>query len=481
MAENIIKSRVMLKYDTLANWNSSNLTLKKGEVAIAEVPNNTSNSGLTPPAIGIKVGDGTKTFSQLGWIQAVAGDVYAWAKAATKPNYSASEISGLSEYISGEINDHNTLYRITTGTGTNANKYLLESREVGTDTWTLTSTIDLTSMVSRISTLETWADTSTPLISQIGSKVTYEIEKLDVTDTAVSHQFVTAVSETDGKISVSRSALAASDIASGSLGVARGGTGKSTLASGEVLVGNGTGAVNTRPIDTTVTTNSTALITSGAVKTYVDGSLSGLNGAMHFIGVVTSAIANNSTSVPTIEGRDSYEPQAGDVVLSGSQEFVWTGSNWHLLGDEGSYAVKGSITKSDLATALQNEITGKLNSATAQTTYVTKNGTDRLMTVAEGTKLSGIEAGAEVNIIEAIKIGGTTANVDSTDRSVSLGAMAAKSSVSESDLDSALATKISNIPTGLHAIAYDGDVGHLAQSTTYLVIDCGNASDKLYN
>ena len=63
MAENIIKSRVMLKYDTLVNWNSSNLVLKKGEVAIAEVPSATSDSGLTPPAIGIKVGDGTKTFS----------------------------------------------------------------------------------------------------------------------------------------------------------------------------------------------------------------------------------------------------------------------------------------------------------------------------------------------------------------------------------------------------------------------------------
>jgi len=68
MAENIIKSRIMLKYDTLANWTTSNLVLKKGEVAIAEVASGTSDSGLTPPAIGIKVGDGTKTFAQLGWI-----------------------------------------------------------------------------------------------------------------------------------------------------------------------------------------------------------------------------------------------------------------------------------------------------------------------------------------------------------------------------------------------------------------------------
>jgi L-fucose isomerase-like protein len=38
------------------------------------------------------------------------------------------------------------------------------------------------------------------------------IAALDVTDTAVANQFVTAVSETDGKISVSRSAITASQI-----------------------------------------------------------------------------------------------------------------------------------------------------------------------------------------------------------------------------------------------------------------------------
>lgn len=42
--------------------------------------------------------------------------------------------------------------------------------------------------------------------------ITAEINKLDVEDAAVANQFVTAVSETDGKISVSRAALVAGDI-----------------------------------------------------------------------------------------------------------------------------------------------------------------------------------------------------------------------------------------------------------------------------
>ena len=58
MAENTLLTRIQLKYDTFANWESSSIILKKGEVAIAEVPSETTGSKLMPPAIGIKVGDG---------------------------------------------------------------------------------------------------------------------------------------------------------------------------------------------------------------------------------------------------------------------------------------------------------------------------------------------------------------------------------------------------------------------------------------
>ena len=112
--------RLSLKYDTLANWNTSSLVLNAGEVGIAVISDSktlnrdTAQSPQnTPPAIALKVGDGTHTFSQLPWLQAVAGDVYAWAKAATKPTYTASEISDLSNYISGQIKDTDTQYKIT--------------------------------------------------------------------------------------------------------------------------------------------------------------------------------------------------------------------------------------------------------------------------------------------------------------------------------------------------------------------------------
>lgn len=99
MAEKVLKTRIQLKYDTLANWTDTsvagaggNLVLKKGELGIVEVPTGSSLQQTTPPAVVMKVGDGVKAFKDLPWTSALAADVYGWAKAATKPTYTASEV-----------------------------------------------------------------------------------------------------------------------------------------------------------------------------------------------------------------------------------------------------------------------------------------------------------------------------------------------------------------------------------------------------
>lgn len=85
MAEKRFDTRILLKYDSLENWNSSELILKAGEVAIATVPAaevETKEHGIiTPPAaVIIKVGDGKSTFAQLPIVSGLAADVYSWAK-----------------------------------------------------------------------------------------------------------------------------------------------------------------------------------------------------------------------------------------------------------------------------------------------------------------------------------------------------------------------------------------------------------------
>ena len=92
MATTTLNTRIALKYDTLANWNASEFILKKGEVAICSLATGETAEQSTPPAVLLKVGDGVHKFSELPWASGLAADVYGWAKAATKPTYTANEV-----------------------------------------------------------------------------------------------------------------------------------------------------------------------------------------------------------------------------------------------------------------------------------------------------------------------------------------------------------------------------------------------------
>jgi len=233
---NTINTRIQLKYDLLGNWMLSSFIPLKGEVCIAEIPSGTNDSGLTPPTIGIKIGDGEKTFSQLSWIQALAGDVYPWAKHDSIVNDDTR--SALQSFISTSVSDSNTLYRIQQGTGNDINKYYLQKKDLNEADYSNVpnSIIDLSTIFSK------------------------------------------------------------------------------------------------------------------------------LTGAMHFIGFSTTAVTDGGVEQPTINNNIITDLNNGDVIIYQeastnddettiivSKEFVWTGTNWELLGDEGSYVLKGSITNSDIA------------------------------------------------------------------------------------------------------------------------------------
>ena len=147
MAEKILNTRIQLKYDSYENWfnneiagQGANLVLKEGEVGICAIPAGTTVDGVkNPPHVMMKVGDGTSTFSALKWLSARAADVEDWAKAETKPAYSAEEITGIGEYIAKYVDeelgisiDTNTVYQIVK---VDDNHYKLQSKAAGTEAW----------------------------------------------------------------------------------------------------------------------------------------------------------------------------------------------------------------------------------------------------------------------------------------------------------------------------------------------------------
>lgn len=96
-------------------------------------------------------------------------------------------------------------------------------------------------------------------------------------------------------------------------------------------------------INSDITTSSPAL--SLATKNYVDAKtagLSGLTGAMHFRGRVSGSLPTQTISY------NSYD--SGDVILLDNKEYVYyknvdaASSEWILLGDEGSYALRSNTS-----------------------------------------------------------------------------------------------------------------------------------------
>ena len=150
---------------------------------------------------------------------------------------------------------------------------------------------------------------------------------LDVADAAVATQLVSAVSQEDGKITVTRRALIADDIPEIAQSKV---TGLTTALSGkqDALVFN---------------TAYDAVSNKVATMTDVTNAVSGLSGAMHYIGESTTDPATEVTV------GDVEEFAKGDVVTYNAKEYVYDGAAWRELGDESSYAVKGSIRDADIA------------------------------------------------------------------------------------------------------------------------------------
>ena len=522
MADHVLETKIQLRYGTYEQWMNSDVILKAGEAAVAIFPD-PNNPRQPPKAIGIKVGNGTAYFDELPWIQAVAADVYTWAKQSEKPTYNATEIEGLQSFVEqyggggGSSAISGSSYRLIYNA--NTNKYILQYYDEALDDWTdTTSNIDLSSILKRLSDLEKFANgeegnlgnIQDPLMAFIYDGVITYLNRLDVTDEAVAHEFVTSVSEDNGKISVTRSGISASDITSGTLSTAQGGTGLSRVEADEILVGSNSGNITVKTISSNLTNgNNGDIPTSGAVISYVTTATAGLTGAMHYIGDATVAIEPNSHVDPQIQNYNFANVQTGDVILANNaQEFVWTGDSWRLLGDEGSYAVKGSIVNSDISEdarisiskiadlqeTLDDKVTQEEGKTLSSNDYTdedkekldeiedyaqvntiehiflndtelsptTVNGVSKsinlqliLITQEQVDKLNGIEAGAQVNTIEHILLNGseiTPTIIEQQPNSVNLQI---------NEFDSASQQKLAEIAAGaevnkIDKIIYDG-------------------------
>lgn len=419
MPTKTLNTRIKLKYDTLANWTSANPVLLAGEVAVVSIPTGSSLQQVTPPAIVFKVGDGNTDFNTLPYASGLAADVYAWAKAATKPSYTASEVGAATatditnainaldvtdsaqsgQYVSSvsQVDGKIKVTRANLPT-VNIPEYTLQAGEEegtiqlmkdGAIVGTAVKVTGFDDLVADIAAKYTKPASGIPL-SDLASGVQTSLGKAD---SAV--QSVTEGTE-NGTISVD-----GEDVSVHGLGSAA-----YTESNAYDAAGAATSAVNSHNTSGTAHSDIRSLITGldGRLDTAesdidtLQTQIAGLSGAMHYVG--NSSTDPTGSSGPTIPSHEG-EYQAGDVCTYNQAEYVYDGSTWRLFGDEGSYLTKTEasstyLTQSAAAStyATQTALSGVESTANAAQQQASTNAT-AITNITNGTTQVGDAAHAD--------------------------------------------------------------------------------------
>lgn len=319
MAEKVLKTKIKLRYDTYDKWKAANPILEKGEIAVVEIDTKDPANKLLPP-IMFKVGNGqTKQengetvklrFKDLNWSSALAADVYDWAKTPQKPTYNYSEIQNLPTIPT----DTNTQYQLVLSD----HKLTLQSKEKGATSWTNVQDVTLPDNNTTY-TFEEGTENGTFKVTPSGGSATSTSVKIhglgtaawkaegdfdgngaaaavlgESTDAASANTVygakkaaAAAQSTADAAKTTANAALPKSEFNTFKTANDTALAGKVSTAtkvnghalSADVMVTKedvGLKLVENKALDTTVTKDSGNYITSGAVKTAIDGAISGV-------------------------------------------------------------------------------------------------------------------------------------------------------------------------------------------------------------
>ena len=326
MAIKTLNTRIQLKYDTLAHWQSEAtagkgalLVLKKGELGIVEIPTSSPTAEqVTPPAILFKVGDGTTKFKDLPWTSALAADVYAWAK---KANPDVADFTAIINKAREGLISADSVVKSLEGMkgdiNLSTNGYLSKSIDNATKTITISTSF------------------SSKQEAAIDSGVNADgVKKYEAYDARIT----AAKNAADGAAS-GLSAYKTSNDAAVAKKVDKTTTVNGHALSTDVIITAadvGLGNVENKPLDTAVSAHSDHYITSGAVKTYVDGLVTG---SVQYLGTVASIAELNSLS-PDSPGDfcrvssafSSYH--AGDLLLCKTIPSGSTAATWDVIHGE---------------------------------------------------------------------------------------------------------------------------------------------------
>lgn len=502
MANKTFNTRIKNKIDTYANWIDKDPVLLNGEIAIVVISAETGAVQGKPVTL-FKVGDGTKNFSQLEFTGAKAADVYGWAKTATKPTYSATEITGLEAYIGEKIQDTDTQYKLEAD-AEDGHKFYLYSKAKGDEAFGTTPVSTIT-IPEKVYTLVTGTANGTVkfngedvAVNGLGSAAYTDSTAYDTKGAAQTAED-NAKAYADGKDTAIAAAKKAGTDAQDTVNALSGKVG--TVPENKTVVEMISDA------QAAATYNDTEV--KAGIKANAD-AITKLNGTSAVEGSVDKKVADAINEFATkvsddqtvntfkelidyaADHKDEYSTLSGEVQANKTAIATLNGKDT----DAGSVAK----TVKDAVDAAQATLQGNIDKKVDKVEGKGLSTND--YTTEEKTKLEGITSGAQVNVIETVKVNGValTPADKAVDVTVPTGALASKDKVAETDLVDALATKINgkldasevtgnllthnasefatadhNHDTVYSKLDHNHKIEDLEQST-YIIFDCGTAS-----
>lgn len=323
-------------------------------------------------------------------------DVRRYVDAKTKGVASDAKLTELSNKVTANTNSIETI-NTSLAEGGSVSNAIADAKKAGTDAATAVSTLETGKVKAN----------------------TDAIAAINNADTGILKQ---AKDYADGKDTAIAAAKKAGDDAAAAV---------TTLKNGEVKANaDAITAINTKigtiPDGKTV---AQAIEDAKTAATYDDKEVRGLikdnkdaidvlNGGDTINGSVAKsvkdAINDFATKISDDGTVNTFKELVDYVAVHGSE---YTAAIADIAANKSAIdTLKGTGTGS-VSKAVNDAIDGLhigdyAKSADVENTYVKKNGTDRLFTAAEGTKLAGIAEGAQVNVIESIKLNGTALSID---------------------------------------------------------------------
>lgn len=437
--EKILNTRIINKNDSLAAWNTSELVLKTGEIALAYVETTQTNvdhegNAVTTvvPTYLMKVGNGGKKFRELPLLHAPASDVYSWAK-KTEADFT-TWVKSLVDVGDIDLSAYATIEFVNTEIGkVNEAISALDERVTAIETNYATKT-----------EAQGYADAKDDAIAEA---------KKAGTDAAAA---VTALE--NGAVATNAANIAELQTASATHATKDEAKGYADAKDDAIAAAKKAGDDAQADIDAYIESNDAALnVVRQNAQKGVDDAATAQSKADEvesnlstFQGTVASTYETKTDASAKLTEAKGYTDTKIAELLDGASDETLNSIN----------ELATAIKENDSAIEALNSVAGSKASQAdlnAAVNRIAQNETD----------IDALQAvGSEKNTIVTVKVNGTALTPDANravDVEVPTGALASKDKVADADLDTTLATKING---KAEQSALNDAVGRIAQNET---------------